>query len=85
MNRRRTKPPPSLRGYRLPARRERFRPLHAQVARHPVAGTGIDAMLRAFDFFDRVFGEGKYRQPDDYDPLEWRGGGEPDLDDTIPF
>ena len=78
-------PTRSLRGYRLPKRRAAFRPLHAQVARHPVAGVGVDAMIRAFDFFDRVFGEGKYRRPEDCDPDEWTGGGELDLDDSIPF
>lgn len=78
--------PVPLRGYALPKRRAPWRPLHAQVARYPVAGVGVDAMVRAFDFYDRVFGEGKYREPDDDDswqdhdgPKEWSA------DDSIPF
>jgi hypothetical protein len=42
-------------------------------------------MVRAFDFFDRVFGEGRYRRPS---PGEWYPGAPgyvDDPDDAIPF
>ena len=76
--------PVPLRGYALPKRHAPWRPLHAQVARHPATGVGVDAMVRAFDYFDRVFGEGRYRQPGREEDA-WRECGEVDCDDTIPF
>lgn len=72
-----------LRGYRLPDRKPKHRPLHAVTGKAPVSRRGVASMMRAFDFFDRVFGEGKYGKPD-AEVLHVAHFGA-DLDHSIPF
>jgi len=74
-----------LRGYRLPTRRHVHQPVRELIGLPPTSRNGIGAMVRAFDFFDRVFGEGRYRRPS---PGEWYPGAPgyvDDPDDAIPF